>query len=148
MAEVFFYQLGEKPMTQILPDLLKRSLARGARVVLETAVPENVQRLSELLWNHEDVAFLPHGHGDDASARQPLWLCSDAGNPNAAAYRFYVDGAMPGVIDGLERAIIIFESNSEEALASARNEWKKRKAEGHAISYFKQDENGKFINLA
>jgi DNA polymerase-3 subunit chi len=148
MAEVFFYQLGEKPLAHILPDLLKRSLARGIRVAVETIAQDNVPRLSALLWSHEDVSFLPHGHGEDACADQPIWLCADSENPNAAAYRFYVEGAMPVALDGIERAIILFDSNSEEALASARNEWKKRKGEGHSIQYWKQDENGKWQNLA
>ena len=67
---------------------------------------------------------------------------------NSAAYRFYVDGAMPENLDGLERALIMFEAVSEDMLASARNEWKKRKAEGHDIKYWKQDENGTWQNLA
>jgi DNA polymerase-3 subunit chi len=148
MAEVFFYQLGEEPLALILPDLLKRSLARDVRVAVETTAHDNVTRLSELLWGHEDVAFLPHGHGDDAPEGQPIWLCSDAGNPNMATYRFYVDGALPASLEGLARAVIMFESNSEAALASARNEWKKRKSEGHEIRYYKQDESGKWQNLA
>ena len=148
MAEVFFYQLDSQPLTAVLPQLVAKGLERGLHMVIETATPENVPRLSELLWGHEDVAFLPHGHGDDAPEGQPIWLCSDAGNPNTATYRFYVDGALPSSLEGLARAIIMFESNSEEGLTSARDEWKKRKSEGHEIRYYKQDESGKWQNLA
>ncbi|MDE2385395.1 MAG: DNA polymerase III subunit chi [Alphaproteobacteria bacterium] len=148
MAEILFYQLEATPLSAILPDLLKRSLARGLRVGIETVAQDNVAPLSALLWGHEDVAFLPHGHGEDAGEGQPIWLCADAANPNSASYRFFVEGALPQSLEGLERAIILFDSNSEEALASARNEWKKRKAEGHEIRFYKMDENGKWQNLA
>jgi DNA polymerase III subunit chi len=148
MAEIFFYHLDQHPLERILPDLVRRGLERGIRMVIETALPDNLPRLSEILWKVEDVAFLAHGFGDDVAHRQQLWLCADQQNPNSAAYRFYVDGAMPQNLDGLQRALVMFEAMSEEILASARSEWKKRKAEGHAISYWKQDDNGKWQNLA
>jgi DNA polymerase-3 subunit chi len=148
MAEIFFYHLGEEPLERILPGLIKRGLERRLRMAIETTTPERLPKLSELLWAFEDVAFLPHGFGDDAPEHQPLWLCADSQNPNGATYRFFVDGAMPQSLEGLDRALILFDSNSEEALTSARAEWKKRKAEGHAISYWKQDDNGKWKNQA
>jgi len=148
MAEVFFYQLDSQHLASVLPQLVAKGLERGLRMAIETAVPENVQQLSEILWGCEDVAFLPHGHSDDVPELQPVWLCADSASPNAATYRFYVDGALPISLEGLARAIIMFESNSEEALVSARNEWKKQKAVGHDIRYYKQDEYGKWQNLA
>ena len=148
MTEIYFYHLEQTPLSSILPDLLRRGLERGLRMAVETNSIENLERLSSSLWAVEDVSFLPHGFGDDAAEAQSIWLSTDAKNPNAAVYRFYVDGALPLEIDGLDRALIMIDSNSEEALASARSEWKKRKAEGHAVSYWKQDEGGKWQNLA
>ncbi|MBG1232023.1 DNA polymerase III subunit chi [Aestuariivirga litoralis] len=148
MAEIYFYHLEGTPMEPLLLRMLRMGFERGIRMAIESATPDNLPKLSELLWSAEDVAFLPHGMGEDASPHHPLWLCADRQDPNNAAYRFYVEGAMPDEIGNLERALILFDSNSEDALASARNEWKKRKAEGHAISYWKMDENGKWQNLA
>ena len=102
-----------------------------------------------MLWAHEDTGFIPHGFGPDAKPEmQPVWLSASPENPNAATFRFYVEGAMPDTLEGLARAILLFHGDDEQALLNARNEWKKRKAEGHAISYWKQDENGKWQNLA
>jgi DNA polymerase-3 subunit chi len=148
MAEIFFYHLVDEPVEKILPGLVKRGLERGIRMAIESASADRLPKISELLWAVEDVAFLPHGFGEDAPEHQPIWLCADPENPNGATYRFFIDGAMPQTIDGLERALILFDSNSEDALASARNEWKKRKVEGHSISYWKQDDNGKWKNQA
>ena len=148
MAEIFFYHLADEPLERILPNLLRRGLERGLRMAVQSSSPDSLAKISELLWAHEDVAFIPHGMNDDAGEHQPLWLCADQQNPNRAVYRFFIEGAMPGDVEGLERALILFDSNSEEALASARLEWKKRKAEGHQIKYWKQDENGTWQNLA
>ena len=148
MAEIYFYHLEQKPLSAILPDLVQRGQARGLRMTIETSMPENVQRLSDLLWSWDETSFIAHGFGDDLGTQQPLWLCADAANPNATTYRFFVEGAMPESLEGLARAIIMIDSNSEEAIVNARNEWKKRKAEGHAVSYWKQDDGGKWQNLA
>jgi len=148
MAEVFFYHLDQKPLRSILPQLVQRGLERGLRMVVETAQIENLNGLSDALWGAEDVAFIPHGLGDDAPSGQPLWLCANNQNPNAATYRFFVDGALPQSVEGLQRAVILFDGTDEQAKASARDEWKKRKAEGHSISYWKQNENGRWENLA
>ena len=148
MTEIYFYHLELTPLSSILPDLLRRGLERGLRMAVETNAIENLERHSASLWAVEDVSFMPHGYGDDAPQNQPIWLSADAINSNAAVYRFYVDGALPVELDGLQRVLIMIDSNSEEALASARSEWKKRKAEGHVVSYWKQDENGRWANLA
>ncbi len=148
MVEVYFYHLDQKPLSAILPDLVQRGLSRGLRMAIETSAIENVQRLTDLLWSCEDTAFIPHGYGVDPSALQPLWLAANADNPNAATYRFYVDGALPEGLDGITRAIIMIDSTSEEAIVNARNEWKKRKAEGLTVSYWKQNERGTWMNLA
>ena len=148
MAEIWFYHLERQPLKQVLPQLLSRGLQQGRRMVVQTATVETIPQISDLLWAAEDVAFLAHGFGDDAGTQQLLWLCADDANPNSASYRFYVEGALPTHLDGLERALILFESSSEDELATIRNEWKKRKAEGHSISYWKQDESGKWQNLA
>ena len=117
-------------------------------MAVETNAAENLERLSSSFWAIEDVSFLPHGFGDDQPDIQPIWLSADGANPNAAAYRFYVDGALPVELAGLDRALLMIDSNSEEASVSARSEWKKRKAEGHVVSYWKQDENGRWVNMA
>ena len=148
MAEIWFYHLEKQPLKHVLPQLLIRGLQLGRRMVVQTTAPETILPISDLLWAAEDVAFLVHGFGEDAATQQLLWLCADDANPNAASYRFFVEGALPTNLDGIGRALILFESTSEDALANIRSEWKKRKLEGHSISYWKQDEGGKWQNLA
>ena len=53
-----------------------------------------IEALSARLWTHGDASFLPHGTAADGqAARQPVWLCCDASNPNNANTLFLIDNA-------------------------------------------------------
>ena len=146
MAEIYFYHLEHQQLSVILPDLLRSNLERGIRIAVQTSVPENLERLSASLWA-EDISFLAHGYGEDNAVGQTIWLGADAANPNSATYRFFVQGTLPLDLEHLQRALIIVDANSEEALINARSEWKKRKSEGHALSYWKQDDDRLWANF-
>jgi DNA polymerase III subunit chi len=149
MTEVWFFHLDKQPLNHVLPRIVGSSLARGWRMVLETAQPDRIAKLSEMLWASEDVAFLPHGfEGEPSPDRQPVWLTTSPENPNNAQVRVLLDGAQPADISKLSRAVLIFDGNDEQAIEAARAEWKIQKAAGHDISYWKQDENGKWANQA
>jgi DNA polymerase III subunit chi len=149
MTEVWFFHLDKQPLEHVLPRIVGSSLNRGWRMVIETAVPERISKLSEMLWASEDVSFLPHGYeGEPTPNCQPVWLTASAENPNNAQVRVLLDGAVPADISNLTRAVLMFDGNDEQAIEAARAEWKTQKAAGHDISYWKQDENGKWINQA
>ena len=72
MAEVWFYHLEKQPLGTVLPRIVAKAIERGLPMVIETAVPENIAKLSDMLWAAEDVAFLPHGFaGDGQGELQP-----------------------------------------------------------------------------
>ncbi len=149
MAEVYFYHLERQPLEQILPRLLTASLERGWRVVVQTDSEERAEALSAMLWTWRDDAFLPHGTKADGNAHlQPVWLTAADDNPNSATVRFFVDGASISEIDGLARAVVIFDGGDEAAMARARVDWKRFKAAGHAVSYWQQDETGRWLDRA
>jgi DNA polymerase III subunit chi len=149
MTEVWFFHLDQQPLEHVLPRVVGRSLALGWRMVIETALPERISKLSDMLWGSEDVSFLPHGFaGEPLPKIQPVWLTANTENPNNANVRVLLDGAIPHDISTLNRAVLMFDGNDEHALEAARAQWKIQKAAGHDISYWKQDENGKWINQA
>ncbi len=149
MAEVYFYHLERQPLEQILPRLLTASLERGWRVVVQTDSEERAEALSAMLWTWRDDAFLPHGTKADGNAHlQPVWLTAADDNPNSATVRFFVDGASISEIDGLARAVVIFDGGDEAAMARARVDWKRFKAAGHVVSYWQQDETGRWLDRA
>jgi DNA polymerase-3 subunit chi len=147
--EVLFYHLEQQPLERVLPQLLERSLDRGWRVVVQAGSEERVDSLASLPWTYSDESFLPHGTANDGYPQlQPIWLTSGAENPNGAHVRFLVDGAVGQDIDGLMRTIHMFDGNNAEAVAQARAEWKRAKTDGHHVSYWRQDERGRWQNMA
>jgi DNA polymerase III subunit chi len=149
MVEVLFYQLDRRPLEAVLPQLLERTLERGWRACVQASSPERVEALSSVLWTWRDEAFLPHGTVQDGNgALQPIWLTAGDDNPNGATVRFLVDGAATASLDGLARAVYMFDGRDESALAAARNRWSEARDAGHEVTYWQQDEGGRWVKRA
>lgn len=149
MAPVFFYHLERQSLEQVLPRMLATSLERGWRTVVQAGSEERAEALASHLWSYRDDSFLPHGtKADGYPELQPIWITSHDENPNGANVRFYVDGAEIGDIEGLTRAVVIFDGNDGQAVERARGEWRRLKAGGHEASYWQQDESGRWHNRA
>jgi DNA polymerase-3 subunit chi len=149
MGSVFFYHLQRQPLETVLPKLLAVSLERGWRVVVQASSEERAEALAAQLWTYDEESFLPHGtKADGFPDLQPIWLTADDGNPNNANVRMYVDGAQAGNIDGLTRAVILFDGNDAQAVESARAQWTAFRSAGHEVSYWQQDEQGRWQNRA
>lgn len=157
MTEVFFYHLTRRPLGEVLPDLLQKTIDRNWRAVVRSSAPERVEALNASLWTASRTAFLPHGSKNDfplndaKAKRQPVWLTDGDENPNEAQVLFLVDGADAGA-DGLSaytRICDLFDGNDEDALAAARERWKAALAfvkanagAGHKLVYWQQNERG------
>ena len=145
MTEVLFYHLENRKLEQVLPGLLERSLDRGWRVVVQTSLPERVEALNSLLWTWRDDSFLPHGaEGDGDAVRQPVWLTSGEETPNMANVRFLVDGTIAATLNGLDRAVYLFNGGDETERQTARTEWKAAVEAGHDVTYWRQTPEGKW----
>lgn len=150
MAEVLFYHLTVSRLEEALPDLLEKSLARGWRVVVQAASDERRDALDHHLWVYRDDAFLPHSTDADSSgALQPVLLTID---PTQAANdpqcRFMVEGAVPASLAAYVRAVYLFDGHDAAQLAEARERWKIEKAAGHAVTYWQQTEDRKWVKKA
>ena len=144
MAEVWFYHLERTGLDQALPELLEKTLAKGWRARVRCAGRDRLEHLDGWLWSYRDDSFLPHGTADDLAlaARQPVVLTADEANPNGAQALFLIDGAEPGPLDGVERCVLLFDGRDESAVAAARGRWKAFTADGHAVTYWRQGEEG------
>jgi DNA polymerase-3 subunit chi len=149
MSEVRFYHLDRMPLERILPKLLAASLERGWRAVVQAGSEERAEALANLLWSFDEEIFLPHGTKADGFAElQPIWLTAVAENPNGATVKFFVDGAPAQDLAGFARAVILFDGHDAGAVAQARADWKRCRAEGHAVSYWQQDDEGRWQDRA
>ena len=144
-TELFFYHLERRRLEDVLPTLLERSLARGWRAAVQAGSEERIEALNALLWSYREDSFLPHGTARDGPApAQPIYLTVTDENPNGAQVRFLVDGAEIADPEPYERVVVIFDGRDEEAVARAREQWQAAKTQGLAVSYWQQDENGRW----
>ena len=131
MTPVFFYHLERQPLETVLPKLLAISLERGWRVVVQAASEERGEAIAAQLWSYDEESFLPHGtKADGFPDLQPIWITAGTDNPNNANVRFFVDGAEVDEIEGLTRAVILFDGNDPDAVEQARAGWKRLQRRG------------------
>jgi DNA polymerase-3 subunit chi len=150
MTEVLFYHLDRLPLERVLPGLLERCLERSWRAVVQVGSDERCASLDAHLWTYRDDAFLPHGVASESGAArsaylQPVWLTTGDDNPNQAEVRFLVDGAEPGGLCDYRRVVMLFDGNDADAVERARSAWTKARADGHAATYWQQDERGRWV---
>ncbi|MBI3445252.1 MAG: DNA polymerase III subunit chi [Magnetospirillum sp.] len=143
MTQIGFYHLMRLPLEQALPKLLDKALAAGFRALVLAGSAERVEALNDRLWTFESDSWLPHGSAKDGeSALQPIWLTHTDENPNNATILVMCDGAESGQVAGFQRCLDLFDGNDPEAVQSARERWKRWKAEGHDLIYYQQTERG------
>jgi DNA polymerase-3 subunit chi len=148
MTEVLFYHLESQPLERVLPTLLEKTLERGWRAVVETSSVERANAIDALLWTYREESFLPHGiAGTESDADQPVLITMDDGNANAAAVRFFVDRTVPQSGEGYERIVFLFSGHDPDAVTEARIAWKTL-LEGNTLTYWQQDENGRWVKKA
>lgn len=149
MPPVFFYHLQRQPLEAVLPRLLAVSLQRGWRVVVQAGSEERAEALAAQLWSFDEESFLPHGtKADGFPDLQPIWLTAEDDNPNNANVRIFVDGAKVRNIGSLTRAVIMFDGNDQQAVENARSRWMEFRNAGHEVSYWQQDDQGRWQNHA
>jgi DNA polymerase-3 subunit chi len=139
VAEIGFYHLLTTSLERALPRLLERARAQGYRIVVRAASADRVEHLNAALWTYDEASFLPHGSARDGhAALQPIWLTDGDDNPNAATMLVLVDGAEPGDLTPYARIADLFDGNDADAVAAARDRWRRAKAAGHTLTYWQQ----------
>lgn len=144
MTEIRFYHLTRKDVTDALPEIVAKALSRGHRVLVKAQDADRLPRLSEALWSHDPLSFLPHGQDGQAFDQAHLvWLTVTNDNPNAADVLVLVDG-VEAPAGTFSLCCDIFDGNDDIAVVTAREKWKMHKAAGCDLAYFQQDDNGKW----
>ena len=146
MTEVRFYHLTRGTLEGALPVMLERSLARDQKAVVQLGSEERVEALANHLWTFNEASFLPHGTAKDGrSEAQPVWItAADEAAPNGAQVLFLADGATSGRVTDYALCALLFDGKDEEALAAARAYWQELKTAGHDLTYWQQDDDGRW----
>jgi DNA polymerase III subunit chi len=150
MTELLFYHLQGRRLEGALPPLLEKSLERGWRVVVQVGSAERIEALDAHLWTYRDDSFLPHGVGrDHDGGEQPILLTLGEDNPNRAHVRFLVDGVdIPSDAADYQRIVVLFDGDDPDAVAAARARWQDARAKGFAVTYWRQDPQGRWERQA
>lgn len=148
-TEVLFYHLERTPLERVLPELLERTLERGWRAVVQAGSQERLETLDSALWTWREDSFLPHGTVNDGPPdEQPIYLTTGPDTPNGATIRFFVDGSEADDLSPFARAIFLFDGRDETAVQRARAQWTNAKDAGHVVTYWQQNEQGKWEQRA
>lgn len=123
--------------------MLEKVLAGGQRAVVLAGSEERAEALNAALWIYDDRSFLPHGSAKEGfGPDQPIWLALREENPNGATMLVTVDGAAPSDAKAWPSICAFFDGRDEAMVAVARERWKRWKADGHTLKYFKQTDRG------
>jgi len=145
MTEVLFYHLERSPLERVLPELLEKSLERGWRAIVQAGSVERMEALDASLWTYKEESFLPHGTDQQADPHtQPILLTTETANQNNAHIRFLVDGAKIDDVSDYVRAIYMFNGLDPDDLKNARTQWKSYKNTDHELTYWAQNELGRW----
>ena len=150
MAEVLFYHLERRALEDMLLGLVERTLARNWKALIKCESADRAAAIDTLLWTYDDQSFLPHAQtGDGDPKRQPVLIAVEDANANGADVLFVVGGASApawnsDLAQSLSRIVVLFDGRDEEALATARENWKQARDAGHAVTYWKQSSAGKW----
>jgi DNA polymerase-3 subunit chi len=146
LSEVFFYHLQRQPLEAVLPRLLDKSRERGWRALVRVGSDERLSALDDHLWTYADESFLPHGSDKEADPQEhPILLTTGDVNRNGAAILFLVAGApVPADISAYDRVMYLLDGSDEEAVAGARSTFRTLREAGHDLSYWQQDEEGRW----
>jgi DNA polymerase-3 subunit chi len=145
MTEIRFYHLQRIALERALPQLLEKTLERGWRAVVMAGSEERVNALNSQLWTYTNDSFLPHGtRREGHPEHQPVWLTEHDENPNGATVLFLVDGAESESLDNYDLCCDMFDGRDEAAVEQARARWRTRKETGHKLTYWQQDEAGRW----
>jgi DNA polymerase-3 subunit chi len=149
MTDVSFYHLQREPLEHALPKLLEKALEQGMRALVLTADEDRVETLNTALWTYRQDSFLPHGSAADGPAdEQPVYLTTIDENTNGANLLVLVHGAGSAKVGDYDRCLDLFDGRDDDAVAAARDRWKKAKEAGYGVTYWQQSAQGRWEKKA
>lgn len=150
MTDIRFYHMEQSTLDQALPAIATKAWQSGSNVMIR--VPDNTeaQRINDLLWAFHPTAFLPHGaDGDKHPDRQPVWITAHDDNVNNADIIILTHGCtMNDHIGDFKMCCEMLDGRVGDQITTARARWKNYKDQGHDLTYWQQDDMGKWNKKA
>ena len=148
MTEHWFYHLEHATVESVLPMLLEKSLEKGWRCLVKTT-PDTLQYFDEFLWSFKDDSFLPHGRDDEPLADlSPVILSSTLQAADGADVVILLGGEDIEELSGVTRCLFMINGKNSDDVQNARARWVRLKKLGANLSYYQQDDRGRWQKKA
>ena len=149
MADIRFYHMEQSTLDKALPAITLKAWQSGKRVKIRVPDKKEATRLNDVLWTFQPDAFLPHGlSGDKNAARQPVLLSVEDDNANDAQILILTHGCTVNDVSAYSMVCEMLDGRVESQIKDARARWKIYKEAGYDLTYWQQDENGKWNKKA
>lgn len=136
--QVDFYQLSRDPAEAVVPNIARRVLESGGRLLVVSDERPQLDRISRGLWSAGPETFLANDHDDAAQPEaQPILLSGACIAMNGARNIALADGHWREEALQFERAFYFFD---DATIDEARIAWRVlSKADGVTPRFWKQD---------
>jgi DNA polymerase-3 subunit chi len=146
MSEIRFYHMEQSTLDQALPAITSKALQSGKPILIKGPDKKEVKRLDDLLWSFHPQSFLPHG--TDNGDQQPVFLTPDDDNANNSKILILTHGCTFDDVSQFDLVCEMLDGRVDTQIIDARKRWKVYKDDGHDLTYWQQDENGKWDKKA
>ncbi|MEO6041062.1 MAG: DNA polymerase III subunit chi [Croceibacterium sp.] len=137
-----FYLSPREPVERVLPQIARKALEAGQRMLIVAGDESLLARLDKALWEQFPEDFLAHGRADAPHAeRQPLLLSRACIAANGARLIALADGLWREEAAGFERAFLFFD---EAGRAAAQRTWAGFKGRADVTREFHEHVEGKW----
>jgi DNA polymerase-3 subunit chi len=146
MSEIRFYHMEQSTLDQALPAITSKALQSGKPILIKGPDKKEVKRLDDLLWSFHPQSFLPHG--TDKGDQPPVFLTPDDDNANNSKILILTHGCTFDDVSQFDLVCEMLDGRVDTQIIDARKRWKVYKDDGHDLTYWQQDENGKWDKKA
>lgn len=145
MTDIRFYHMEQSTLDQTLPAIAMKAWQSGAKVMIRVPDDKEATRLNDLLWSFRPDIFLPHGaDGDKHADKQPIWITANDNNVNEAEILILTHGCVVDNVADFKMCCEMLDGRVETQIKDARRRWKVYKEANHDLTYWQQDDNGKW----
>ncbi len=137
-----FYQLTRTRIEEAVTQLSEKVIAQGRSLTIHVSSDERAKSMDDALWTYSE--FLPHSVGEMDGVSQ-IWITKE--RQSDAKTQFWLDDF---VGEPSQESLIcyIFQSVDQDIVAKRRNDWKLQNDKGTFLTYWAQDEHGKWNVVA
>jgi DNA polymerase-3 subunit chi len=129
--------------------LLEKTLERGWKASVVVGQSGDIDSLDKNLWSYKPDGFMAHGLSTDKTAKpHPIVIGPEADKKNQADVLFLVAGGDSNKVGDYIRWVDMFNGRDQSAVAHARMRFKAAKDAGHAVTYWQQSDEGRWVKQA